>query len=77
MEIYPFEIECISLKDDATVPIPVDSLEKAKGTQEHADRACHQQASVNYHHAGMVGDGPAIQEVYDESKMWGAVSSRY
>ena len=67
IHIYPFEIECLSLREAETIPIPIlqkkdDKLTIAKSPSLVTTS---KKTQTSYNFSGLVGESPPMQEVYE------------
>ena len=63
IHIYPFEIECLSLREDETIPIPSIRKQETTAHPGSVKVTTKHQPAVS-HFCGLVGDSPPMQQVY-------------
>ena len=63
LEVYPFEIDCSRRQDDQTVPIPKKALQALQQSDLPHDAPL-QPAPVPVHFGILVGESPAMRQIY-------------
>ncbi|GEM_PF-2486039 len=64
LEVYPFEIDCSQKRDDRTVPIPKKDLQAESPQRTLPPPPAAPSASLQYHFGILVGESPAMQQIY-------------
>ena len=65
LDIYPFEIECLHLKEDETMPIPIPEKPKPTSETEQGRKTPFAKHSViSSHFTGLIGESPGMQQLY-------------
>jgi len=63
LDIYPFEIECLSLKEDETIPIPTKPKQPS-AAEPVLEAPVGKHSLTSYHFTGLIGESPGMQQLY-------------